>query len=759
MRLQVNMKKTLSVLVMIIFLMECFMVVTVVKAETDWTGYTAVSSKADLDDIRNNLSEKYYLTGDIVFTPEDFAEGGEFYNDGAGWKPIGENYSNAFTGTFDGNGFTIEGLVSNGTPSPYNIYAGLFGTNVGVIKNLGLIDSSIKSYFGGPGRSAFKPYSGGVAAENYGTISKCYNTGSVTADSFNLTAYSGGIAGVNHGSINNCYNTGSISGFLSGGIAGQNSGNIYDCYNNGYVSGGGIAADNFNGSIGNCYNTGNASGGVISGSSSGYISNCYYLDSSDKSTWPRISNATSLTVDEMKNQASFSGFDFENVWTMDNNQSYKLPTLKGMTVVNNRAVSVISVSSLPNMTNYLQGQSLNLDGAKISVIYVDGSTENISLTSEMVSWFDSKILGVQDVSVNYGGQATSFKVNVSDIGSIFNSNGGTAVVSVIPVYNDLLTEPTAPTRSGYTFVGWYKEPTFITRWNFATDKVRNNMRLYAKWIANPVVPASLKAVASSFNSIDLSWSSVTAASGYEIYRATSSTGTYNLVGTTSVTRYKNSALIPNTTYYYKVRAYVITGSIRAYGNFTAAVNAKPIPAVPGSFKTASSGYNSVLASWAEVPVASGYELYRSTSSTGTYSLVATTTATSYNNTRLATGTTYYYKVRAYMLFGGAKIYGNFTTVLSAKPIPKVPANFTAVRTGSTSIKLTWSGAAGASGYEVFRSTSITGTYSLIKSTTSLYYTNSSLKTGTTYYYKVRCYRYLGKVKIYSGWTTVKYARQ
>lgn len=54
----------------------------------DWSGYTSISTKEELNAIRNNLAGNYYLTANIVFTEEDFAEGGAFYNDGAGWIPV-----------------------------------------------------------------------------------------------------------------------------------------------------------------------------------------------------------------------------------------------------------------------------------------------------------------------------------------------------------------------------------------------------------------------------------------------------------------------------------------------------------------------------------------------------------------------------------------------------------------------------------------------------------------------------------------------
>ncbi|MGG0176397.1 Ig-like domain-containing protein [Gottfriedia acidiceleris] len=268
-------------------------------------------------------------------------------------------------------------------------------------------------------------------------------------------------------------------------------------------------------------------------------------------------------------------------------------------------------------------------------------------------------------------------------------------------------------------------------------------------------PTSVKAASLSYNSVRSSWGAVSGASGYEVYRATTSTGTYSKVGTTTLTSFNNTGLTTNKAYYYKIKAYRMVGSTKVYGNYSSVFSAKPILGTPTSVKAASSSYNSVKTSWAAVSGASGYEVYRATSSTGTYSKVVTTTSTSYSNTGLSTNKTYYYKIKSYRTVGSTKYYSNYSSVVSAKPIPAVPTNFNATRVNSSSIKLSWSTVSGASGYEIYRSTSSTGTYSLVKTTTALSYTNSGLTNGKTYYYKVRTYRTVGTIKVYSAWTVVK----
>lgn len=287
-----------------------------------------------------------------------------------------------------------------------------------------------------------------------------------------------------------------------------------------------------------------------------------------------------------------------------------------------------------------------------------------------------------------------------------------------------------------------------------TDSSGNETTVTRKITVTLASPANLKAVASTYNSVNLSWSAVSGASGYEIYRSTSSTGTYTKIASTTSTSYSSTSLNTGTAYYYKVRAYkTVTPSV--YSGYSSVVSAKPVLATPSSAKAASSAYNSIKTSWTAVSGASGYDVYRATSSTGSYYYAGSTTSTSFNNSGLVTNTPYYYKIRAYRMIGSTKVYSNLSAVVFAKPLPSVPANFKAARVSSTSFKLTWSAVAGASGYELYRATSSSGAYTLLKSTTSLYYTNSGLTRGRTYYYKLRAYRMVGKTKVYSGWTTIK----
>ena len=71
----------------------------------------------------------------------------------------------------------------------------------------------------------------------------------------------------------------------------------------------------------------------------------------------------------------------------------------------------------------------------------------------------------------------------------FETSGGSAVAPVTVDAGSTVTKPADPTKSGYTFGGWYKDSTLQTPWDFANDTVTEDMTLYAKWTANPPAPS------------------------------------------------------------------------------------------------------------------------------------------------------------------------------------------------------------------------------------------------------------------------------
>ena len=135
----------------------------------------------------------------------------------------------AFTGVFDGNAHTISHLTISGSS-----YLGLFGKlgwwaePEGEVRDLGVVDVNI---------TCSNYYVGGLVGLNWGVLTQCYSTGSVTGNSS-----VGGLVGSNCASIATSWSTSTVGGETSvGGLVGGNweEGNVTQCYSTGAVSGSG----------------------------------------------------------------------------------------------------------------------------------------------------------------------------------------------------------------------------------------------------------------------------------------------------------------------------------------------------------------------------------------------------------------------------------------------------------------------------------------------------------------------------------------
>ena len=173
----------------------------------------------------------------------------------------------------------------------------------------------------------------------------------------------------------------------------------------------------------------------------------------------------------------------------------------------------------------------------------------------------------------------------------------------------------------------------------------------------------------------------------------------------------------------------------------------------------SSASGKPVLTWKAVSGATSYKVYRSTTKGSGYSLLGTTTATSYTNTGAKAGTTYYYRVKACNDAGLSPysnvVSGKVKTVAQQKPsAPVVKIGHSA---SSGKPMLTWNAVSGATSYKVYRATSQKGTYSLLGTVTATSYTNTGAKAGVTYYYKVKAVNSAGESaysNVVSGKTTV-----
>ena len=201
----------------------------------------------------------------------------------------------------------------------------------------------------------------------------------------------------------------------------------------------------------------------------------------------------------------------------------------------------------------------------------------------------------------------------------------------------------------------------------AYKKDSNGKKTYTKFTeAKPGTPrlsTPAITVVSGKDGVRMTWEQIRGASGYELYRATSKNGEYSLVKRLTGTSYTDKSTTTNKAYYYKVRAYRTIDDNKACGYFGYAKMGMKASISKVSSVSASSSSSCVALKWGTVSGASGYEVYRATGSNkNTYTNVGNATSAAFNDYNVATGLTYYYKIRAYKKIDGIKVYGDFSSV-------------------------------------------------------------------------------------------------
>jgi uncharacterized repeat protein (TIGR02543 family) len=162
----------------------------------------------------------------------------------------------------------------------------------------------------------------------------------------------------------------------------------------------------------------------------------------------------------------------------------------------------------------------------------------------------------------------------------FDVNGGSALSAANRTrtrdHNATVGTLPTPTRANHTFVGWFTTRTGGTRIT-TTQRITANTTYFARWIANPARPASPRATANSRTEITVSWNRVTGATGYEVWRSTSANGTFTRVRDVqsgATLSWRNTGLVADRQYFYRVRAYTTVNGVKAFSSYTATFNAR-----------------------------------------------------------------------------------------------------------------------------------------------------------------------------------------
>lgn len=286
----------------------------------------------------------------------------------------------------------------------------------------------------------------------------------------------------------------------------------------------------------------------------------------------------------------------------------------------------------------------------------------------------------------------------------------------------------------------------------------------------PAAPTGLRVTDENDYRVEIAWNEVEGAYYYNVYRATSLNGTYESYAT-----YRQSLSFMDTgvqtgkTYYYKVSAIngvgegpqssAVSGTAKTSGGGGSTTLSAPTGV------TATAGSSTITIKWNAVSGADKYNVYRSTSSGGTYNSIGSEYGTSHIDMSVSSGTTYYYKVAAVASDGTV---GNKSAAVSATvgggggtTTVAAPTNVNAVyMQGVHKVQVTWNEVALCDSYEIYRSTSASSNGSRIQTVSSssgaVYVDElSSSVDQTWYYYRVKAKSsYLNKTSDYSEQASV-----
>ena len=309
-----------------------------------------ISNWTDLNQVRSFTSSYFVLNNNLTLST-------------AGYNGLGNSWTAipSFTGLFDGNGYTISDLTNLTVVAD----GGLFGQGFsGTIENLTMRNETIMGQL----------RIGGLVSDGSGTIINCGVQGTFTQTSTMNSGKAGGIYGYMEGgtlsnswanvtvtsyelsgglvgeclntlTIQNSYSIGAISGgagigIYIGGLVGLYQGggtiNIYNSWSGANVIGGshvgGFIGGLGNSNIQNCYSYGSVSGsggGFVGYSSSAPgLTNCYWDMNTSNQNTSYNGVAIGLNDTQMKQQVSYSGWDFTNAWAINSAKNNGYPYLK-----------------------------------------------------------------------------------------------------------------------------------------------------------------------------------------------------------------------------------------------------------------------------------------------------------------------------------------------------------------------------------------------------------------------------------------------
>lgn len=285
------------------------------------------------------------------------------------------------------------------------------------------------------------------------------------------------------------------------------------------------------------------------------------------------------------------------------------------------------------------------------------------------------------------------------------------------------------------------------------------------------VPQILSCYSKVQTSVKVTWTVMEGVDGYELWRSTTpdDEASWRLTKTINDStsgQYTNQGLTIGTTYYYRVRAFILDES----GEKLYTDHSEPayMPAAVVFDAPYSNATFRIRLRWLQIQGAHGYQIWRQNED-GSYSVVKTLgdkgneltndqgSTTAYSNCELTAGQNYTYKIRAFTITeDGRKIFGAYSDEYTVAVMPEAPT-LTGESLKATRAQLNWNTVNGAKGYQIWVSDEEDGGYRIVKSITDGSLDQATiydLVSSETYYLKIRAYVEIDGKKTFGAFSPI-----
>ena len=285
--------------------------------------------------------------------------------------------------------------------------------------------------------------------------------------------------------------------------------------------------------------------------------------------------------------------------------------------------------------------------------------------------------------------------------------------------------------------------------------------VYLNVNTNPNTPTGMKCVAKTSSDIKLQWDKNTSADGYmiDVYDGTKWKPIKTFTSNAN-TSYDIVGLHAGTTYKFRLRAYKAFGSVTEYSAYSAELNVTTGPSVITGAVLGGRAADALRVNWNKNTSADGYivEMYQGENWVSVAKITDNSTTT-FRKAGLAPSTVYKFRLRAYKIDGKAELYGNYSSMVTARTNPSVITGAVLGGRAADALRVNWSKNTSADGYivEMYQGENWVRVAKITDNSTTTF-KKAGLAPSTVYKFRVRAYKMDGTTALYGNYSSTVTAR-